>query len=796
MNIGNAPVIKLYVGATQVQKMYRGAQQTWPTEGESGVTNISFNEDTPAGKGGVPVAGTSIMSGDPSNHWEINNSGMLVLTTTGAATITATDQYTLVTDSEILAITINTGAHLRADEFSSLSMLTAVSRIQIRDVTDRSLVAVIPSGLVFTNPTTLEAENWTMGTSPDMTTSAVKIGRILYYTDTTPLTNLTIQGFDCEWLSNLGSMSMIQIGTPTRMCAIKHCRCVGPNLTLERTSGRLAAYTHPKVNGIHVGNDANGNGSGRHYGIVVEKNFVGEVTAGINFQSASNDGATLATLRSNVVNGFHQRFGILQYLDHKTTYGSSGVTTKSNAPCGVVIEDNIGINCTADLLDSSKIDGNPTQLAADRIHAAVIGINQRWNGVRFLGNKFAIGPRLSTDYPANNGTATTGVKFNDPADATSYQNIDIGFNIILATGITLEVSGGNNIHSYFNTIQTDPWEGSSAAVYMSGVENLKLYNNIMQITDATPDTLYGVVTEDTWQGYGNIKVSPAGAYGTSSEFGTINTLVNIFDYWNEWMPQNGSRIAALAVTPGALGNGLYVPGSGTDSAVYNLPISTATNTATLNEVVLNGTQGFSWSGSFGDFFETNAAAATLIMWVKSPGTGNMAITDSQSNRIDIEFYSRRLQVQFKNNTTTQMKAISTQRVPADGEYHLVVMSATAGRVIFSLDGVLDPFPSQTWYDTLSWTWRSNAFYLFRNFSNGDKFNGSIRALAVDNTFIDIETNTGYAQIHDNTGGPRDPGVNGANWFGGTTPGIFMRGDATTFTTNTGRLTNLVLSGTL
>lgn len=766
--------------------------------GEFAVSNQSLDigAETLSGAGGIiptytgTPAGNFVISGGQSANYNVNAStGEITPSSNGAAT--DADTFTWGDGTTSATITINAAAntyHVKADltELDAAydaASLSATTSIKVRDGNAQSVSRWTPTARAFTGRLTIEADNWTDNADPRQIVTNAYLPGVSFPAS---CSNITLQGldyYDDLTHGELESVGVINVEHPSSGMRIRknhiHSRDMYAIYDAGEFSNNLS--TMNQCRGIAA---ISGNNTDLHTDFVVEDNYVENCTRGLIGENWV--GTTQGDARCND-NHFEHCY------NNFTTFG--GVSNKLD------IIDNRMIHIWASTEDTTGGPGTEP-------HAAV-GLSfdsdpsgDPFQNVRVMGNIASVGwarTKYENDNSDPNTTiAATGMKFNNPYAATSYQNLTIAYNLLISHGISGEIVGGSGADIYNNTLVAEDYTGLTGEPVFSfaGATNLRLWNNISagyQIgswdgqIEPTNSAQMGV-TMDTSKSYGNINAGwlKSGDLNFENYFVGDGTkgfdLLTVDELEAAYTPIASSHALQATEKKGATGTGYYSGGGSGTAPAYSARAASATNYTPTRTV---------WDGS--TYLRRQGSALSGIsdgryITVGWQGEFDAATDSSQIILIDatgLKVNVKRLAVhnirfRLENAAGGVLLEADTDGELFDsslGQFAIVFAADTqAGVVHCALNG--EPLPLEVKLQSAQFgdidldgatTWTVNGDQF-----GADIFQGTFDAALMMDEYADVTTSAGLSTLFATNGLFKDWGADGSSITAGAKP-IVIRG---------------------
>lgn len=724
--------------------------------------NAAFGALTRAGAGGVDVTGTSIVTGDASNHWQIS-AGTLRPSSSGEGAITGTYDLTL-NNGETVDITVEANVY----SVASMSELTAAydhsalgagATIKLRDG-DYSGGETTLAARAFTTPLTIESEFWIDNADPRLITRGATVGALIFAENAQ---NVTLQALRLRALESevVNTVSVVNVFETSQNITIHKCEIWSRSFEEIYDAGDFAdnSSTMNTLRGVFANSS-----SGAHNRLRITENHIHDVLQGVHVQalrSSNGDGTgDPGQINSNII------------LD---AYGSFTVLgSRSN---GWEINDNFGLHVWAAEADTTgaipaSSPHSSTGLSFDSSDAT----DPVDNGV-IMGNRMHVGWHR-TKYAADKGDPapslqSTGMKFNDPGQSFAYRNLTIAHNLIVSHGISCELSGAQNISIYNNTLAYEDYTGltGTPTYYFQGAENVRAWNNIGPLwalgsnDGATEGGVALVATVETMQAYGNFAAGlPAGgALAWNAVFAGPFGEVALEAVEAAYTPVPGSYALTASQKKGACGTGYW------DGISDTAPAWAPPNTSSVAPYA-HATTG--WSG--GTYASRGGAltGATDGRFITLAWQGAFdASIDGQTWTTMIGSAGGRFG--FTRRFTDGIRFGVEDAAGADlwnGDIAGIDLSSSAGtialaaafdmntgRVIAAINGKPVPLPfdpsSAVTFGDIDIT--ASNVSINADTSGGAAFEGTFDAAMVHAAFIDLETTAGIEAIFASDGKLRD-----------------------------------------
>lgn len=761
---------------------------------------MPFGALTPAGVGGVPVAGSTITSGDPGGHWEITG-GMLVPSAAGAGALSGV--YPLAFDNgDTLDVMVEDDkASARVEEieavFAALPQTARGLLVQDGDIGGQGRIRLAPK--VFLNEMVMEPANWLEDVDPRQSYRPVTLGGLTIGGDADNagllrMENLTVQGFVCQLEQGQGESEfnngIILVERPSRHVTIRQNEVWSRDLAEIIAAGdfRDNLSTSRQMRAIST---KVYNGTNEH--IRIEENWMHDVSRGAGMVATNSYQGQRSRLCGNVIEDCYTNF---------FTCGSLN---------GLDIFDNICMGVYAangDTLGGSA--SSPHSAAGGSFDAP--GGPQTTANVSLIGNFFHTGWKrtkihedLGLPLPE---IGATGIKFNDPQDPASYYNLIIAFNTVVSHGICLEVTGAsadafNDIFN--NALYSEDYAGAGSAPVVSfgGASKVRMFNNIACNYDLNVEDDQGTfpATLDTLIGYGNLQIN-----GGSGDFGEIDYLVGdsvkgltrltLDEALTAYVPKPTTRAMTAAQKKGALGTGLYA-GDGVHSVTYAPPTASGTShpyplTTWDGTAYLSRTGGMSNVAGYADGLtlafkgETSAAVDAVNAMLFGQSGERAYFRKLGSGTVDLKTERASDGATLIKGNTPQLNLNSS----AGMVEFVVSMNFAEGFMIVAQGGVIEGFYSLS--NLSAGDMSIGSAGVNRVFGDifsvvDDIWQGHLGCFYLNDTFVDLETDAGLSAFYAADGRFKDFGADGAAPTG-TQPLIFVAGDAAaiTATPNRGR----------
>lgn len=762
---------------------------------------MSFGALTPAGVGGVPVAGSTITAGDPGGHWEIAG-GLLVPTAAGAGALAGI--YPLEFDNgDTLDVMIEDDkASARVEEieavFAALPTTARGLLVQDGDTGGQGRIRLAPK--VFDNEMVMEPTNWLEDDDPRQSVRPVILGGLTIGGDPSGneilrMENLTVQGFVCQLEQGPGESEfnngIILVERPSRHVSIRQnevwSRDLAEIIAADDFRDNLSTSRQMRAISTKVYN-----GTNEH--IRIEKNWMHDVSRGAGMVATNSYQGQRSRLCGNVIEDCYTNF---------FTCGSLN---------GLDIFDNLCMGVYA-------ANGDTTgAIPATSPHSAAGGSFDAPGGplttanVSLIGNLFHTGWKrtkihedLGLPVPA---IGATGIKFNDPQDPASYYNLVIAFNTVISHGICLEVTGASatGFNDIFNNaLYSEDYAGAGSAPVVSfgGASNVRMFNNIACNYDLNVEDDQGTfpATLDTLIGYGNLQIN-----GGSGDFGELDYLVGdaakgltrltLDEALLAYVPKPTTRAMTAAQKKGALGTGLYA-GDGVHGVTYAPPTATGASHA----YPLTTWDGSAYLSKSGGMINVSGYADGLTLAFKGETSAAVdAVNAMLFGQSGERAYFRKLgsgtldcKTERASDGATLIKGNSPELnlSSAAGMVDCVVsMNFAEGFMIVAQGGVIEGFYSLS--NLSAGDMSIGSAGVNRVFGDifsvvDDIWQGNLGCFYLDDAFVDLETDAGLSAFYAADGSFKDFGADGSVPTG-SQPLIFVAGDAAaiTATPNRGR----------
>lgn len=409
-----------------------------------GATSIAIGALTAVGAAAVPVVG--IANGDYGEFTVAAGeiSPRVSPLTPGTFSIGDVDIVTTANIAHAKAGTTEVDAAVQALALSGGYVLT-------RDKADYTGIVTEITAKAFTGLCIVEPENWTDNADPRLVTTSTKSPRIELFPG---CENITVRGFDLYHDQTDGSTEafdgVIRIDRPSVNITVEKCLISSRSMDAIHTAGDFTSYgAMNQLRGITASE-----GTGSHERIRIMDNYIHDCTRCLYLTDAITDGTDRALVSGNYLENAYNNF---------CTFG--GATN------GLNIFDNYAMHVwltTSDFGEHSSIGfsfDTPT--------------SGQFQNCALRGNRAHIGWRRKKLDPGQTNGAT-GVKFNNPNQTDSYAGIEVGHNLFVTHGLSLEMAGCDGFTCFNNTIVDESYTGStsSAVLSLEGCANAKLYNNI------------------------------------------------------------------------------------------------------------------------------------------------------------------------------------------------------------------------------------------------------------------------------------------------------------------------------
>lgn len=767
---------------------------------------VSFGALTPAGAGGIPVAGTSITGGDPGAHWQVSN-GMLAPTLAGQGALAGV--YPLVFDNgDALDVIIEDDkASARPDEieavFATLPVTARGLLVQDGDARSQGRIRLEPKQ--FLNEMVLEPVNWVEDTDPRLSTRPVTLGGLTIGGDPSDaeilrMENLTVQGFVCQLEQGAGepefNNGVVLVERPSRHVTIRQNEIWSRDLAeiIAADDFRDNLSTSRQMRGITTKVYA---GTNEH--IRIEENWVHDVTRGMGMVATNSYQGVRSRLCGNIIEDCYTNFFTCGYLD--------GLDIFDNHCMGVYA-------ANGDTLGAIPAT-SPHSAAGGSFDA---GGSQTTANVTMMGNLFHTGWKrtlISADLGLPQPTiGATGIKFNDPQAPDSYWNLIVAFNTVISHGICMEMSGASaaaHIEVFNNTLASESYAGAGSAPVFSfgGASNVRLFNNIACDYDLNTEDNQGdfPATLDTLDGYGNLKInSGTGAFGEVDYFVGDAVkgldLLTIDEALLAYVPKPTTRAMTAAQRKGALGTGLY-SGEGVHGVVYDKPVPTGGTAGTYPLTVWDGSAYLRRSSALAGPGTTDAVTLAIRARtdVAADAATRLLFSMSGQRMYLSKFASGAVQLKVENNNDTFMQASGhgVNMASADGLVDLVISADfDKGVILFAVNGVLSGWTNIGTLDRQTLTFASAPRIFADELTTPGKiWAGALGLFYLVDRFIDLETAGGLSSIYAQDGNFRDFGADGSVPTG-SQPLIFVKGTAAEISgvTNLGTGGSFELVGTI
>lgn len=752
---------------------------------------LPFGALTPAGAGGVPVPGSTIVSGNSQGHWEIA-AGHLVPSAVGEGALSGV--YTLEFDSgDTLEVIIEAGkASARPEEvalvFNTLPLTARGLLVQDGDGRGAGRQRLEPK--VFASECVIEPTNWIEDADPRQSVRPVTLAGLTIGGDPSGdgivrMENLTVQGFICQMVQSATEIEsnngIILVERPSRHVVIRQNEVWSRDLReiIVADDFRDNLNTSGQLRGI-----ATKFYSGVNEHIRIEENWVHDVSRGIIMTSTNAYQGVRSRLCGNYIEDVYTNFFTCGYLD------------------GLDIFDNRCMHVAASLRDTLGAYPQTSPHASTGGSFDAGGARSTQN-ITMMGNLLHVGWHRTAIHEElgipNITSAATGVKFNDPTAPDSYWNIVVAFNVVVSHNISMEISGGsasNHIEVFNNTLASEHYaSGSSGPIfYFAGVSNLRLWNNIGTGYNigAEDDSGFMVRTLDTMEAYGNVHINT----GSQNHFGEVSYFVGdpvkglhqltIDEALTAYTPKPGTSAVLSEQMKGAIGTGLYL-GNGQHSVTYDPPQPVGGVAAPMPITLWDGNAYLERSDALLGLQSGASYKSFLFAWEGEPAAG------TEDDEFSLFSYARQyfniqrlpsggLQVYLRNADTGPFLKVRTSfRIdPGEGMSRIAVSyDVDTGRFHLVRNGVFDPYPKVTLMEQAEKAhFGSRPIRGHADPLGGNRFQGRFGRMYFDPrlSFFDLESDAGLSALYAQDGSFRDWGADGAG-VTGDIPRVYVFGTA-------------------
>lgn len=545
-------------------------------------TSYKLGAVTPANTRIMPLAGT-ITAGNGLGYFGRDVNGFLFVTPAGVGNLSGT--YTLTAGGQTYTLNVQqnqTSCYALDIQTAEPTTSTATSRglLVHGNIDCSSLGRIVIAPRTMANRYTIQPAQWTENSNTKLSVRGALYAGLDFGIGAALIDNVQIQGFRIRKNkgSELEAEGVVKVGRPSQHCIVRQMEIASRSMVEIYDSNADPALNDFRNNLSTMNSQrglSTGNGSGQNLGLVVEDNWIHDVTRGI---SSTGDSAY------NGQNSRYSRNVIEDFYTNGSTFGFCN---------GLDIFDNIQYGAWAESQDTLTFS-----TIASRPHASV-GLSFDTGGygstqnVNILGNRSYVGRNRAllvearaASFPTAghvSGTnAATGMKLNDPSTLGSYLNILIAFNHIDATGLSIEVSGGLNIDIFHNTVTAAYGVGGTASIMLNKCQNVRVAGNASTLytfggndNSTLGDFPSDWATVDHTIGYNNAVLGSRNTaiVGMPSAFvgdpvkGFTN--LNLEEILAAYEPKPGGPLFdADGVVQGATGNPLY-QGNGVHSFVFD-----------------------------------------------------------------------------------------------------------------------------------------------------------------------------------------------------------------------------------
>ena len=771
---------------------------------------LPFGALTPAGAGGVPVAGNAITTGDPGGHWEISG-GMLVPSAAGAGALAGV--YPLAFDNgDTLDVMIEDDkASVRVDEITAVFAALPLSArgLLVQDGDGRSLgrLRLVPKA--FENEMVMEPANWLEDDDQRQSVRPVTLGGLTIGGDATNaaqlrMENLTIQGFEFQMEQGSGESEgnngIVLVERPSRHVTIRQ------NEIWSRTTEDILAAGDYAEN-LSSSRQMRGIGTSVYEGtnehIIIDDNWLHDCSRGATLTSMNSYLGVRSRFCGNIIEHVYTNFFSAGFLD--------GLDIFDNYCMGVYAADENTdgfVGSSGDGPHSATGGSFDTGGARSTANVSLIGnfLHVGWKRTKLHADLGLPVPKIQA----------TGIKFNDPRAIDSYWNIVAAFNTVISHGLCLEISGASSdshVLVFNNTLADEDYNnaGSVPVISPGGSSNIRMWNNVAcgyYINGEDDQGIYPA-SLDTLEGYGNLQITsaPTSALGHSNYFvgDPVKGLteLTIEEALVAYVPKQSTRAMTAAQKKGALGTGLYA-GNGVHSVSYDKPAPVG---GVAHDYPLTRWVGGAHLYKGSEMANLPPQTDGLTFAFK----GQSAASVDGATRYLFTMAQQRLSIRKGSSGAIYMRLEANDgRVITEGYSHgqtfnsadevadyVVSIDLAGGAVLFMQNGVL-----ANWYtlnpvgaEPLDLRQHTNRVLGGIGTQAQDLWEGDMGLFYMHDTFVDLETVAGQSAFYAEDGRFRDFGADGSAPTG-TQPLIFVAGDAATITAtpNRGRGGSFAVSG--
>jgi hypothetical protein len=706
--------------------------------------SLAFGALTLSGAGGIKPAFTGTPAGDfqisggDSTNYSVDASGYITPASDGSATDGDTFTFGDGTTSATITISAEAGVYsARADNAeieAAWEDAATDSNATIKVRNGSNAVDAGPVSLAAKAATaeiTIQPENYVAATS-NVAGTGVPDARL----STRPV---TLRGFVAEgvidYLTIKGLHLIRDRDTEVEANGIIDLYNGSTHITVE--DNEICLLT-PFSSRDHVANGLTGlmrgiatvNGTGANDSWLVTQNYIHDVSRSMYL--LNHTGGEFS--KNLVINTYNGPFTV------------GGAST-----------DGIGIldNLMSDVWASDNDAGSP--------HAGLGGFDAGPKNVNFVGNLTMVGrARFDHDglYPG-----ATGVKFNDPTATDSYQNINIGENIILCSAnIALELSGVTGANVWNNTIVGTPDSVFNPVQSGTGItiaqdyasSGIKIWNNTVQGfgkgSQYTPDQ----VSE-----YGNFVVlyqDLSGSRSHSAIFTGDETKgfvgLAIEEAIAAYVPKTGSYPAMTGI--GAQISGYTIGDGGEDTPTFTLPAPTGGTPVDYDLTIWDGANDYAkiTSGTLGSVTDAMVFAFEVAN-VTPSGTHYLM---NCTSGIALYQVNTALRVMMKNASGTIVLQTDVQDIfPAtasDDRIRIALsFDLSAGRFAAARNGIPITLKLQNTsaFSDDAVNGAGSNFRIGSSTGNASLFEGQFAMAYYDDRFVDLETVSGLNELYASDG---------------------------------------------
>ncbi|MEX0338906.1 MAG: Ig-like domain-containing protein [Arenibacterium sp.] len=730
---------------------------------------VTFGANTAAGEGRVPVTGNSIISGDPSGHWQVSN-GFLSPSAVGAGTLQV--DYELAMDDGAIvdvAVVANERHVASINELNSAYAVVPLDGsetiwLRARDYRgDAGRWA--PTPRAFSSTQAIRGEGFIPGARPKFNSYGVLFPAIFFNgVQNTELHFLDLYSDPTISGGNGANRGVLLCETgDCDDCGIYDSRITSRSLSAlasdgsDHTDNTMVTLGTGIINQVSHGiNTTNATVRGFRAG----RCYIKDVARGI-FTNASDSPNRASRFFANDIEDVYYNFWTF-------TGGANNVEFLDNTAMhawasGGPGEDNGSPHASTGMSGDSPAAPN-----------ALVGVRQ-------LGNVVHVGWHRAKLHEDNGWPvfvpAATGAKTNDPNQQGSYVNHETRFNLILTNGQSLMAAGVSGWDVSHNLVMSTPdVTGTVAGFYPDAVLNMKAANNVYgSVSNGEFDGEPGYVrTIDTAEAYGQLQLTSTGENGLEDML-TAHPVkgfsrLELEEVRDAYTPLSASALAQKAVGPASA---LY-SGDGVHSFTHSLPAATGGVPTRLSRVRFDGSTRVSGDNS-GFAFNTADNSRITVLLALHPEAAN----DGQNVTIFVQSnaasWIRRLadgtlEFRFKDPAGTTLEWKLNSAVPVlSGQWSYVAATydTTTGQSYLAINGVPDPLASCSEHGAEMLHASATSAYVGANYvgSPTDYFQGGMELIAIRfGEALDLSTSSGLGKVFASDGTFRNLGNNGETAF--------------------------------